>query len=476
MIRHLLVALCFALAATPASAGLNLGMKLACKRYGDAWNSGSRSAIMACSTADFAQVWSRVPAEAFATMPRGGSGNVLGTSKGNGTGRVTVSTSQGIMTFVLVGAGFDWTVADIIKPGDDGRPVSLKNYLDASLTIGEFMRDLKYVGGTSFHDSVSWRFQTAFVQLHHDQLESIRRFLPPINQNQRPMLQFDGNGAVARVHPPGGRPGDVITFRLVRDAGWRVDDYAIQSDGVQIASFRQALPVIATLAKFGDFVAKPESCDPKQFTTEGRLREALCFAQTEKPFPLADPGPRQYLRLKDDLSELEIGYASRTVRLSLETANGRCQIDRMSLKAADQWVDIAQTLTLKRDIQRQLSVASLLPGLRKLPLGLPTVAAVPVTTAPSGANIARVEPSPSTLTNASAEEFIPDAKPAVAKIEDMPKAPPAPAEVAVVEPAAASTVAVTPSRVYYVAPNTVRRVEYLTPNRPGLFRGRRHHR
>ena len=51
--------------APPAQAGLHLGMKLACKRYGDAWNSGSQSALWGATTGDFASVWNRMPADMY---------------------------------------------------------------------------------------------------------------------------------------------------------------------------------------------------------------------------------------------------------------------------------------------------------------------------------------------------------------------------------------------------------------------------
>src|SRR5690606_12634490 len=155
----------------------------------EAWNSGDVRALQGVATRDFYEQWQRMPASSFAKLPRGGSAQVLSTQKGNGSGTVTVSTRGGAMTFLLVGGGFDWRVADIFRAGDDGQRISVKEYLDLSLTASEFMEDLKYKGGSSFHDSISHRFRSSFRELTADDLARIRNFLPEI-ERQKPNIRM----------------------------------------------------------------------------------------------------------------------------------------------------------------------------------------------------------------------------------------------------------------------------------------------
>ena len=364
--RYPLVALAVLVAmgrSETVDAGPHLGMKLACKRYSEAWNSASKGALHGVTTSEFARIWDRVPAEKFALLPRGGSGKVAGSRKGRGSGSVTVSTSQGMLTFVLVGKGFRWTVADIHKAGDDGRTVSVKNYLDASLTAGEFMEDLKYAGGTSFHDSISPEFRQAFVRLSSDDLERVRRFLPDVNKNVDPYVIMRGDSATVRVQVPGQGPNDYATFSLVRRGGWRVDDYSIDSREVSIASFREALPAIACVAAFGDFVAAPDQEDPCGFTSEGELREELLAARDVRPFPIVTPPVRESFVITDGGCCVEIRYPNKMVRMELSERDGGRALRKIETFAGDRWVDVAGVLSLGRKV-RSASFASMFRSFR----------------------------------------------------------------------------------------------------------------
>lgn len=344
------------LLSAPAHAGINLGMKLACKRYGDAWKSGSKSALRGQVSGDFGAVWDRVPSDVWAKLPRSGGGKVLNSSKGGNSGTVTVSTSQGVLTFVLAGQGFNWTVVDIHKAGDDGRMVSVKNYMDATLTAGEFMYDLKNVGADSFHDSISSDFRTSFKSLDSDELMRIRNFLPPINRGVKPYVQMNGNTATMRVPMPkrnaSHHPNDHVVFQLVRENGWRVHDYAINSNAVEIPSFRDALPTLAAVMAFGDYTHNPELNDPAEFTTNGVLREALVYAKTEKPFPLKPHGERLKLVIEKDHRTVRIAYADRNVRIITADVEGSRRVDRIEVAAGDSWNDVGKLLVLKQRLSR----------------------------------------------------------------------------------------------------------------------------
>lgn len=337
------------LPAAQAQAGLHLGMKLACKRYGEAWNSGNASALWGAATGDFAEVWNRMPDAEFSDLPRGGKGKVLSSSKGRGAGTVTVATSHGVMTFAIVGKGFQWRVADIYRPGDDGSIVSVKNYVDVSLTAREFMVDLKEVGGTAFHDSITDRFRVAFQQLADDDLNRVRNFLPNIRRTDKPRVILDDERATVRVAIPGQTERDTITFHMVHEAGWRVDDYSIDSSAVQIASFRQALPIIASSSAFGEFAENPQGIDPRQFAT-GELRATLEWARTAQPFPLPAPGVRKQFVVRGAGNAVEIQFADRAIRL-MAAADADRRLSKVEVRVGESWADLCGLLAVQRNVR-----------------------------------------------------------------------------------------------------------------------------
>lgn len=407
-----LVLVGWSLAAGNADAGLNLGMKQACKRYGDAWNSGSQGALAGVTTGDFAAQWARVPPEVFARMPRGSGGRVLGSSKGGGVGHVTVSTSQGVLTFVLVGGGFHWTVADIYKPGDDGQTVSLKQYLDVTLTSGEFITRLKYADDDSFKESISTSFQAAFAALSETQLADLRSFLPEIHRNVKPYVRFDGDRATMKVAIPDREPGDTVTFHLRHDGGWRVDDYVIESQALGVPSFRNAMPMIAAVSGFRRFLKDPVANDPVRFTAAGSLRDALLAAQAQKPFPMRMGKDSRRIDIDESGRSAEIQFPNRLVRIQLEECEESPGIARITVKMGDRWADLSHLLAL----QSRLAGTLLARG-----IALPTAEPVSTPTAATTSVAAKVEPvervasmleparaeekeSVSPLTNAAAQE------------------------------------------------------------------------
>ena len=135
-----LVALGAALAVpAPANAQLHLGMKLACKRYGDAFKSGRQAEVAAACTPAFGRCWTRLPADAFADLPRGGNAQLIATKKNGNTGFVTARTAQGVVTFVMEGQGFDWLVADIRRTDERGQTISVREFMEVTLTANEFI-------------------------------------------------------------------------------------------------------------------------------------------------------------------------------------------------------------------------------------------------------------------------------------------------------------------------------------------------
>lgn len=402
--------LCFTSLATPIQAGINLGMKLACKRYGEAMNSGSQGAVASCCTGDFAAQWYRVPSDIFASIPRGGSGQVLSSSKSNGSGRVTVSTNQGVVTFLLVGGGFNWRVADIIKPGDDGVSVSVKNYLDASLTSGDFIRTLKRNGGTSFYSSITGNFQNSFQSLDGAELDRVRRFLPELGGNTKPFVQMRNDYAAIRFQIPGRAPGDVAIFHMRRQGRWLVDDYQIASGTTNIASMRSGIGVVAAVTGMNEFVKNPEGLDPREFTAPGELRDALLYAKSVRPFPLPSNGERRFAQLLPDQKTFQVEFDGKTVVFETCHHEGRVRLCKVTAITPEAKMNVAQVLLMRK------SVADMTAGML-------ASKALPV--------------SVGGLINASAKTFEPSdkSKPVSAEIAQVPAAQPQTNPPAIPQPA-----------------------------------------
>lgn len=324
-----------------------------------------------------------MPPEVFAQIPRANGGKVLGSSKGNGSGTVTVSTNQGVVTFLVVGRGFNWTVADIYKAGDDGRTVSLSSYLDLTLTANEFMRDLKYVGGTSFHDSASSNFRTSFANLSTDQLNRIRDFLPEVKRN-KPYVVMNGATGTMRMQVPGGKPHETVTFKMVHDGGWKVDDYVVSSDKTKIPSFKRSLPLLACVTAFKSFASDPNSVHPQTFVCKGELCETLMSARTENPFPLKSAGNALMMTISDDGQIARIQYPDRDVRIEMGKIDGQPAIAKITVKTGDRWAHLEHMLAIKKQMS---PFAGLLAAAK-----------------PAAKSEAKPESAPSVLANVSASE------------------------------------------------------------------------
>lgn len=353
--------------------GLHLGMKLACKHYGDAWNSGSKGALYGVSTSDFAYQWGRMPDDLFASMPRGGGGGVAGSFKnrGGGYGEVSVSTSQGPMTFILVGHGFNWRVADIQKTGDGGQWVSVKNYLDASLSAREFMTAFHSETDESFRNVASSGFNGVFNATEAGDLKRVRRVLPPPALDVKPYLIFNGNTADITVHPPNGAPGDRVAIRLIHEGSWKVNDFEVDTARMRIASFQKAIPALACVTALGAFVNDPQSVDPTSFTANGELRDALVYARSQKPFPMQSGEKWKRLEVADDGATVFAHYPGRMVRMSIGSTGGPV-LTRLEMAAQQgKWSDVAQALAIQKKV-KEFSLASAL----SLPLVKPRAAAV----------------------------------------------------------------------------------------------------
>jgi hypothetical protein len=344
--------------ASPILAGPHLGMKLACKHYGDAWNSGSRGALSGQVTGDFASVFNRIPGSMWAQMPRGGGGQVLSHTKGNGTGRVTVATSQGVMTFVLVGSGFNWRVADIYKAGDDGRTVSLKSYLDATVTAHEFIRDLKGRQDTQFYASVSSSFRQSWQDLNNEDLALVREFIQGSTVVGKPFLSMNGSAATMTVSLTENK---TARLQLIREGSWKIDDYGIESPNISIVSFRNSVDTIAAVQRFRKFMIEPANHSPVAFTKEGMLRDSLVKVHQIGFLPMKQkPSKMTYFSIDQSGQNVQINLEDRKVKVVVDRSGRGASIAKVDVTMGKStWADLSHLIALNNQIRSGIGLIGL---------------------------------------------------------------------------------------------------------------------
>jgi hypothetical protein len=356
-------AVCLLASLLPADGGLHLGMLLSCKAYGEAFNHGRKAQLTAACTPDFAAQWERVPTSVFAKLPKTGQGKLMGSLQTSNGGSVTVSTSQGIVTFIMLRTGGGWKVADIYKKNDDGSPLSLKGYLDATLTANEFMTKLKRVGGSSYHKNITPEFRAAFESWPQEEVDRIREFLPDPKPQGIPSVRLGDGAATVRCRLPGGGPNELVTFHLKDQGGWKIDDFSIQSRTTEIASFRDALGVLAASMSFGEFCRNHSKGKPECVAAPGPLRDALHYARTmkESPFPPVQKPLR--FAIASDAMSAEMTYADRKVRICLShDPHHRGRLDCVELRSGGAWASVADLILLKQRVSEIASFTRWLTG------------------------------------------------------------------------------------------------------------------
>lgn len=396
----------------PADSGLHFGMLLSCRDYGDAFNSGRKNQLVAACTPEFGEQWSRVPEFAFHLMPKAGGGKLMGSLRTNHGGSVTVSTKQGIVTFILVETTRGWKVADIYRKNDDGTPISLKGFLAATLSANEFMQRLKRLGGTTYHENVTPEFRAAFEKWPQEDVDRIREFLPDPKPNGIPIVRLGDGSATVRARLPNGLPNEFVTFHLKDQGGWKIDDFSIESRTTEIPSFREALPLLASSMAFGEFCRDPKKGVPESVAAPGVLLEALHYAKSLKESPFPPPQKPLRFAIADDGMSAEMTYADRKVRIKLhcDECHG-CRLSDVELKSGGGWMSVASLLLVKKRVSDVASLGNWFnkaaSGGKKpnpLPTSSPLLARSPIE-------------EPSVLVNASAQSgpSASEAQPAVAQ-------------------------------------------------------------
>jgi len=334
-----------------ASAGLHLGMKLACKRYGDAWAAGDRGALQAAVSEDFAAVWRRMPDQVFAKLPRQDSSEsaVLSSQRTPTESTVSVQTPEGVIVFHLVGSGFQWLVADVEVQNVHGESVSLKHSLAASLTSRDFLMGLSDPAGRSWNGSLSRAMQSTIDRLGPDEWRLVQAFLPKMKEPtpaKKPMVRFFGKQAIMQVSMPGGESAIQVT--LVNEGAWKIDDLELSGKALRIPSFRKGMPSLAAVAKLGRFMKDPKSHDPAGFVAEPKLREELGHLHAGKGEASALGAQKmEHLRIALD-SHVYIKYPNRWIVVSTQPKDGRMMVSNLQVHEGGAWRNAADLLALQR--------------------------------------------------------------------------------------------------------------------------------
>lgn len=355
MSRWIVVSVTLVLAtAESASAGLHLGMKLACKKYGDAWAAGDRAGLEAAVTDDFAAVWKRMPESMFAKLPKSESTDsaVLSSQKSPTDATVSVQTSDGVVVFHLQGAGFQWRVADVDVTNLQGEAVSLKQSLEASLTSRDFLVGLGDPAGKSWNGCLSRSFHAAIGSLSAEDWSLIQAYLPKLKEPataKKPMVRFFGKLAVLNVTMPGGDSSVQVT--LVYEGAWKVDDLELSGRSLRIESFRKGMPALASVAKLGRFMKDPKQLDPTSFVADRKLREEFAFLRSSN----SDVGgmgsqKMEHLRITQDV-HVYVKYPNRWILVSTQPVGGRAMIANLQVHDGGSWRNAADLLALQRKVK-----------------------------------------------------------------------------------------------------------------------------
>jgi hypothetical protein len=336
-----------------AEAGLHLGMKLACKKYGDAWKAGDRNLLQAAVTDDFAAVWRRMPESMFSQLakPDAAEPVVLSSQKSPKGANVSVQTADGVIVFHLVGSGFQWLVSDLEVANAHGEPVSLKQTLEASLASRDFLLGLNDPNGRSWNGCLSHSMEAAIRSLSLEEWRLVQGQLPKIAEptpGKKPLVRFFGRHAVLAVTMPTG--GSSVQVSLVNEGAWKVDDLELAGTSLRIPSFRKGMPALASVAKLGRFMKDPKSIDPARFVCHPKLREELSHLHSGNGDAGLGGQKMEHLRIAQD-AHVYVKYPNRWILVSTQPVDGTVMVSDLQLHEGGSWQKAADLLALKRKVK-----------------------------------------------------------------------------------------------------------------------------
>lgn len=349
--KWLMLALAGIAAAPEAIAGPHIGMKLACKRYGEAWRSGSKDALYGVTTDDFAAAWRRLPEDAFRQMPRDTGADLMGTAKSPGIGTVTVDTPNGVITFIVVGRGFRWTVADILRPDEEGLTVSLKDTIHAGCTVREFAEVLGTPRKEELSALTTARFAASIEQAKPSLLARFKK-TETAPRKAFPRIRFNGDEANVVVYPKPGDQTTEVTFQLKNEDGWRVDDLRIKAPDKEIVSLRGGLPALQAAADFNAFARDSQSVDPAAFATGELLTELKQASERRDQLPTNLPAVRKRIEVNEGGTRIVVTAPEQTITVYLLSENGTRRIREVEVDQEGKKSLLSELLAMERKTEK----------------------------------------------------------------------------------------------------------------------------
>ncbi|MBX9653546.1 hypothetical protein K2Y11_07995 [bacterium] len=281
----------------------HLGMKLACKRYGEAWQSNSQEQVAAACATELARQIRRMKPEEFAMLQRemaNQTPEVVQSGKGYGAGIVSVQTRSGLVHLHVSGSGFNWTVTDVISPDHAGVYASLKDNLDVACTAREFFENVADTSQPLVPDRMSAGLWRSFTLVSGEELARGRSILgTPIDKEGADSF-VRGNRAEVVVRQSGSHS---VRFKLARAGGrWIVDDVAFDTEQLSLTSLQKSFDSFCAVISLGNHVRQPLHHADLNFVVNAELRSELAQL-TESPElgrESSDPQVGHILRISDD--------------------------------------------------------------------------------------------------------------------------------------------------------------------------------
>jgi hypothetical protein len=281
----------------------HLGMKLACKRYGEAWQSNSQQQVAASCGPELARQIRRMKPEEFAMLQRemaNQTPSVAHSGKGNGSGVVSVQTRKGMVHLHVAGSGFNWVVIDVISPDHAGVYASLKDNLDVACTAREFFENVADPAQPLVAERMSAALWKSFTVVSGEELARGRTILGTPIEKQGADSFVRGNRAEVVVRQNGSHS---VRFKLARAGGrWIVDDVAFNTEQLQLASLQNSFDSFCAVISLGNHIRQPSRTANLSFIENSELRSELAqlTESAELTRESTDSARGHILRLSDD--------------------------------------------------------------------------------------------------------------------------------------------------------------------------------
>lgn len=298
----------------------HLGMKLACKRYGEAWASNSQQQVAAACAPELARQIQRLKPEEFAVLQRemaNQAPSVVQSGKGYGGGTVVVQTRNGLVHLHVVGSGFNWIVTDVISPDHAGVYASLKDNLDVSCTAREFFENLADRSKDLVAERMSAGLWSSFQKVSPEELALGRLILGTPIERKGADSFVRGDRAEVVVRQAGNHS---VRFKLARIGGrWIVDDVSFDTEQLALFSLQNSFDSFCAVVSLGDHIRHPSHEAKLTYVADAELHSELVQLSEAPELGSQNPSSRagHVLRISNDGLKASCSEARRHSEITL---------------------------------------------------------------------------------------------------------------------------------------------------------------